>query len=268
MKKSHLRSRLHVPHPDSPSGRTFNWSSIGLPHPDSPAGRSFDWASRGLLHPRSPAGKSVPWQTLSSTYADRVEANLKWTAPDSGRSFTMSRRRMTDRPVETAYTGPYVSGGGKTASGYSPYSAPRNSPPPFDWAGPELGRAVLRTPATEFQTELQKEQHDLGAVKHIDSGEIGGRAGAGYMGPYLSADGKAASGYSPGSAPRGSPPPSIGWDPDWVDRTFGTLPTESQTEEQQNLKLDRAAGKHVDPGTGGEVDDVNENSGAEALFSE
>lgn len=45
----------HVPHPNSPAGRAFDWGSVGLPHPHSPAGRAFDWASVGLPHPDSPA---------------------------------------------------------------------------------------------------------------------------------------------------------------------------------------------------------------------
>ena len=49
---------LNVPHPDSPSGRHFDWSSVGLPHPNSPAGRHFDWSSVGLPHPDSPVGRA------------------------------------------------------------------------------------------------------------------------------------------------------------------------------------------------------------------
>jgi hypothetical protein len=49
--------RSPVPHPDSPAGRTFDWSAVGLPHPNSPAGRTFDWSVTGLPHPDSPAGR-------------------------------------------------------------------------------------------------------------------------------------------------------------------------------------------------------------------
>jgi len=52
------RPPLDVPHPNSPAGRHFAWSSLGVPHPNSPAGRTFDyWASLGVLHPNSPAGR-------------------------------------------------------------------------------------------------------------------------------------------------------------------------------------------------------------------
>jgi hypothetical protein len=86
-----------------------------------------------------------------------------------------------------------------------------------------------------------------------------------YAGPYVSGGDSTASG-SPYSPPGSSPTPSIGWDPNWVQNTYGTLPTESQIEEQQAQQLDLSAGKHIDPATGGEVDDAPENSGGEDLF--
>jgi hypothetical protein len=55
------RTPLDVPHPNSPAGRSFDWSSLGVPHPNSPAGRSFDyWASLGMPHPNSPAERVAP----------------------------------------------------------------------------------------------------------------------------------------------------------------------------------------------------------------
>jgi hypothetical protein len=54
---------LRVPHPNSPAGRKFDWSPLGLPHPDSPAGRTFDWSSLGVPHPDSPAGRTLDWQS-------------------------------------------------------------------------------------------------------------------------------------------------------------------------------------------------------------
>ena len=30
------RIPLNVPHPDSPAGRSFDWSSLSVPHPNSP----------------------------------------------------------------------------------------------------------------------------------------------------------------------------------------------------------------------------------------
>lgn len=48
------------PHPNSPVGRTFDWSSLDLPHPHSPVGRQFDYgASLGAPHPTSPAGRDA-----------------------------------------------------------------------------------------------------------------------------------------------------------------------------------------------------------------
>ncbi len=44
-----------VPNPHSPTGKLFNWASVGLPHPDSPAARTFDWSALGAPHPDSPA---------------------------------------------------------------------------------------------------------------------------------------------------------------------------------------------------------------------
>ena len=52
------RTTLDIPHPDSPAGRSFDWSSVGAPHPSSPAGRNFDyWSPLGIPHPNSPAGR-------------------------------------------------------------------------------------------------------------------------------------------------------------------------------------------------------------------
>jgi hypothetical protein len=49
-----------VPHPDSPAGRSFDWSSLGVPHPNSHAGRTFDyWSALGVPHPTSPAGRML-----------------------------------------------------------------------------------------------------------------------------------------------------------------------------------------------------------------
>jgi hypothetical protein len=30
---------LNVPHPESPAGRSFDWSALGVPHPNFTAGR-------------------------------------------------------------------------------------------------------------------------------------------------------------------------------------------------------------------------------------
>jgi hypothetical protein len=46
---------------------------------------------------------------------------------------------------------------------------------------------------------------------------------------------------------------------------YGTLPTDTQIEAQMEQQLDLAAGKHIDPATGGEVDDAQENPGAQDL---
>jgi hypothetical protein len=54
---------LDVPHPNSPAGRIFDWSSLGVPHPNSPAGRIFDWSSLGEPHPDSPAGRNLGWRS-------------------------------------------------------------------------------------------------------------------------------------------------------------------------------------------------------------
>ena len=57
--RRHGRTPVDVPHPNSPAGRNFNWSSLGVPHPNSPAGRNFDCvAALGILHPNSPGGRT------------------------------------------------------------------------------------------------------------------------------------------------------------------------------------------------------------------
>jgi hypothetical protein len=45
-----------APHPNSPAGRFFDWTSVNVPHPGSPAGRYFDWSFCSDAHPFSPAG--------------------------------------------------------------------------------------------------------------------------------------------------------------------------------------------------------------------
>lgn len=53
-----LKSTKDVPHPNSPAGRNFDWSSLGIPHPNSPAGRTFSyWSSFGMPHPNSPVAR-------------------------------------------------------------------------------------------------------------------------------------------------------------------------------------------------------------------
>ena len=60
---AHRPHLAHVPHPGSPEGSTFDWSSVGLPHPDSPVGRDFVWSSIGLPHPDSPVGRTFEFNT-------------------------------------------------------------------------------------------------------------------------------------------------------------------------------------------------------------
>jgi hypothetical protein len=51
---------LTAPHPNSPSGRNFDYLYfVGAPHPNSPAGRDYDYRSTlGIAHPNSPAGRA------------------------------------------------------------------------------------------------------------------------------------------------------------------------------------------------------------------
>lgn len=58
-------SPSRVPHPNSPAGKHFDWSSLGVPHPDSPAGRHFDWSSLGVPHPNSPAAWRHDWGNVA-----------------------------------------------------------------------------------------------------------------------------------------------------------------------------------------------------------
>ena|SRR5579862_2170426 len=64
MKTSWLEQQeflANAPHPNSPAGRFFDWSSVDLPHPGSPMGRHFDWSPMGVPHPISPAGPHCNW---------------------------------------------------------------------------------------------------------------------------------------------------------------------------------------------------------------
>jgi hypothetical protein len=58
-----LRQRMltYTPHPNSPAGRFFDWSSFDMPHPGSPAGKCFDWTPLDFPHPYSPAGLQYIW---------------------------------------------------------------------------------------------------------------------------------------------------------------------------------------------------------------
>jgi hypothetical protein len=64
-RSSRLRILSDMPHPDSPAGRAFHWSSLGVPHPYSPAGRHFDYLSTlGMPPPKSPIRRQAnhEWQ--------------------------------------------------------------------------------------------------------------------------------------------------------------------------------------------------------------
>jgi hypothetical protein len=52
-----------VPNPDSYGG-PFNCQTFGLPHPDSPAGRFFDWSSADFWHPNSAAARLSDWARM------------------------------------------------------------------------------------------------------------------------------------------------------------------------------------------------------------
>jgi hypothetical protein len=65
-----------APHPNSPAGRFYDWSSLGVPHPASPAGRNFDWSLFGVPHPLSPAGPHCNW-SLPQTESLAVDSSIE-----------------------------------------------------------------------------------------------------------------------------------------------------------------------------------------------
>jgi hypothetical protein len=75
-------------------------SAFGLPHPNSPAGRIFDWSSSGIPHPNSPAGQNspIPWKMMLLNLAPNP------TAPELATP-TPSTRAM----ISTTFTGLAVS---------------------------------------------------------------------------------------------------------------------------------------------------------------
>ena len=67
----------NLPHPNSPAGRTFDWSSLGVPHPNSPASLTFDWLSVGVAHPNSSVGRSFVFPSLDFQESMRVNSTVE-----------------------------------------------------------------------------------------------------------------------------------------------------------------------------------------------
>jgi hypothetical protein len=99
----------NIPHPRSPAGRGFDWSSIGLPHPLSRAGWVFDWLHHGLRHPDSPAGRNTSLNEHVSRLqgAHPEEEGLKQTCDDVEKFLeecsSKLRAALPDESLRTLY---------------------------------------------------------------------------------------------------------------------------------------------------------------------
>jgi hypothetical protein len=99
--KKHRFSNSCLPHPESPTGRDFDWQSIGMPHPCSPAGLCFDWSSVGVPHPDSPAGRCFDWSSAGVPHPDSpIARGYYWTGVAGVTGPGATAKTQTDPEIE------------------------------------------------------------------------------------------------------------------------------------------------------------------------
>jgi hypothetical protein len=155
-----------LPHPHSPAGRSFDWTSYGLPHPGSPAGRNFDWWVFDLPHPGSPAGRTFTWSLEFSAH------ELSEVGPGQGEEFEQQlgavektlagesdtlREGLPDKSLQILYdrwVDPTKGAYGDAAATPGVFTLLRKLRIPIEWFDPQLQQRLHPSEGSEIEPSV------------------------------------------------------------------------------------------------------------------